>query len=156
MNDEAEDIISALEATHRWLGDALTVAGKGLVEAPRGGGEWGLADSIGHLRASDAILAPRVLHVLIRPGAPLAAFDERAWAGLAAAAGVSIAEQLTEFALRRRELVGVLRSLNQEQWTLAGEHELRGTMTVAQIAASIVEHEAEHRVQIGSLLAASS
>lgn len=155
MKDGAEDIIIALEATPRWLGDALAVAGKGPDEAPRIGGEWGLADIIYHVRASDAILAPRILHVLIRPGAALAAFDERAWAGLATAAGIPLSEQLTEFALRRRELVGVLRSLSHEQWALTGEHEVRGTMTVAQIAASIAEHEAEHRVQAEALIAAA-
>ena len=95
------------------------------------------------------------MHVLIRPGATLAGFDERAWADIASAAGIPTAAQLAEFMLRRRELVGVLRSLSDEQWALSGEHEMRGTMTVAQIAAMIVEHEAEHRAQVEALFAAA-
>jgi hypothetical protein len=152
MRDAAVDIISALEATPRWLGDASAAAGDSPAETPSAGGEWSITDIIRHLRASDAIVAPRILHVLVRPGAALAAYDEREWADLTTAAAVPIADQVTEFALRRRELVGVLRSLSQEQWALAGEHEARGMMTVAQIAASIAEHEAEHQLQVERLL----
>ena len=37
-------------------------------------------DLFAHLRASDAILAPRVYQLLTRPGAPIAGYDERIWA----------------------------------------------------------------------------
>jgi hypothetical protein len=64
---------------------------------------------------------------------------------LAAAARIPSADHIAEFAVRRRELVGVRQSLSREQWARAGEHEAKNSVTIAQIAASIVEHEAEHR-----------
>jgi DinB superfamily len=116
------------------------------------GGEWGVGEIVAHLRASDAILSARVFQVLVREGVMMAGFDERAWGELYAAASVPLAEQLDHFALRRGELVAVLRSLSAEQWLRSGEHEQLGTQTVADICGKIVEHEGEHRAQVGRIV----
>jgi hypothetical protein len=66
-------------------------------------------------------MSTRVFQILVREGAPLPAFDERAWGGLLAASGIPLEDQVAEFALRRAELVATLRSLTQGRGTAAME-----------------------------------
>ena len=115
-------------------------------------GEWTLAQVLNHVRAADAILSTRVFQVLVRVGTPLPAFDERAWGKLYGTSGVSLDDEAAHFALRRAELVAVLRSLTPEEWSHTGQHETLGLLTVADIASSIASHEYEHRLQIEAML----
>src|SRR5438045_2745974 len=115
MQPATKEVIAALDATPNWLREAFASESAPKPEAPNVDGEWNLADIIAHLRASDAIVAPRIVQVLIRPGAALVAFDERAWAEVAATAGISVSDQLAAFALQRGGLIGVLRSLTDDQ-----------------------------------------
>lgn len=154
-SDAPDDVIKQLEETRQWLRDALARSGPSDARAVSDNGQWCLADIVRHVRASDAIIAPRIMHILVRPGGLLTAYDDVLWAEALAAAEMPLEDQLAEFALRRKELAAVLRSLSEEQWQLSGEHEIRGPMTIAQIAASIADHEAEHQVQIESLLSAA-
>lgn len=147
-----QDIIDALGVTPEALRDALAAAGDDLAERLGVGGAWSLADIIRHVRASDAIVATRVWHVLVRDDGPLTAFDDAAWRQLYEAAAISLADQISELALRRAELVAVLRTLDDGQWSRAGEHEIHGRVSIEQLCASIVEHEFEHRAQIDALV----
>ena len=144
-------IIAALAATPAALSDALTTLGPARAD-DAAAGEWSLADVVRHVRASDAIVATRIMHILVRDNPPLTAWDDVAWAQLFASAAIPLADQLTGFALRRSELVAILRALNEEQWRRTGTHELAGPLTLESIAASIVEHEAEHIAQAKGLL----
>lgn len=110
--------------------------------------EWSAIEIFDHVRASDGILRPRVVQVLIRPGTPLPSVDERAWADVSARASIPLRRRLLVFAAERAELVGVLRSLSDEEWALAGEHEDRGRQTIEDIARHIVDHEREHLDQL--------
>lgn len=148
-------LLSALEQTAYWLCDALALVDENDASASRSDGEWSLADVVYHLRASDAIVATRIMQIVVRPGSPLTAYDDVLWAKALRTAAIPLDEQRLEFELRRTELIGVLRNLSEDQWQLSGEHEVRGPMTVAQIAAMIAEHEAEHRAQVEVLVAAA-
>ena len=148
------DMIAALAATPSWLRDAVSALGPESSEA-RPVDAWGAGDVIRHVRAADAIITGRVWHIAVRHGAPLPAFDERAWARLYAASGVPLTEQMQHFALRRAELVAVLRSLASKDWARTGEHESAGTMSVADLCRNVVTHEAEHRAQLDAIVAAA-
>jgi hypothetical protein len=152
---ETPDVIETLAATPIWLRagfDHLSEAAARRAPRPH---EWSALDILAHLRASDAILAPRIMQVLCRPDAPLAGYDERIWARLAARAHLPLAAQLAAFEAHRAELVGLLRTLTSAEWALAGQHEVRGQLTVRDIAADLAQHEQEHQAQFQALLSDS-
>jgi hypothetical protein len=126
-------------AVRRLNGDALT--------ATRGGG-WSVREIVEHVRASDAIMTPRIYQVLARDRPPLPGFDERAWAALAARAEVPLDAQLAAFAIMRAELCGLLRTLSPAEWARSGVHEERGEVAVIDIARRIASHEDEHVAQV--------
>jgi DinB superfamily len=153
---DTPQLLSVLADTPVWLRSGLaSVSASDALRAPSSGA-WSLADIVGHLRATDAILAPRVFHVLVRNQPPLIGFDERAWAALTATAQLSLAAQVDIFAGLRAELVGVLRALDASVWTRGGVHETRGPMSLLQIVVDIADHESEHHVQWDAALVALS
>ncbi len=104
------------------------------------------------MRASDAILAPRILQILARPGVPLPAIDDGLYGRLLGRTGLPIREQVEVFAARRGELAALLHALSAEEWDVTGQHEQRGPVTVRMIATHIAQHEGEHLVQIEAAL----
>ena len=61
-------------------------------------------------------------------------------------------ELLAAFTFGRAELVRVLRTLSPEDWQRTGLHEAQGRITIQETLRHLVEHEAEHCVQIETLL----
>lgn len=148
-----DDIVRALAATPARLRDVVARAGDSLDARPRDGA-WSILDVIRHVRVSDAIVANRAYYILVRDDPPLPAFDDRRWAALLAGVDLPLRARLTEFGVRRAELAGVLRALTPDQWERAGQHEVRGRLTLRQICTGIVEHEAEHLAQLHEIVAA--
>jgi hypothetical protein len=148
---EHADVIQRLADAPAWLRDAVTARPDTITGDAAG--EWGVADIVGHVRAADAILSTRVFHLLVREAPPLPVFDEQLWGKLYAAAAIPLDEQVAHYALRRAELVAVLRTLEPEQWMNSGQHELAGTQTVIEICESIADHESEHRTQLDRVVA---
>ncbi len=149
MEFEHAELVQRLAKTPVWLRAALSAANDRATGAEAD--DWGVADIVNHVRAADAIFSTRVFHILVREGAPLPAFDEREWGKLLAATAIPIDDQLAAFALRRAEMVAVLRSLGGEQWRMSGVHELLGPVTVAAVCEGIAEHESEHRAQLDGI-----
>lgn len=148
------EMIEALAATPGWLRQAVAAVLPNLAARAPAPNEWSAADLFAHLRASDAILAPRVYQLLTRPGAPIAGYDERIWARVTGRAKLPILTQLTTFEAQRAELVGVLRTLTPKEWQIGGVHETRGQLTVLDIATDLARHELEHRAQLERIIVA--
>jgi hypothetical protein len=149
---DTPQILSTLADTPSWLRAGLSHLSETEAHRPPRPGEWCLADILAHLRASDAILAPRVYHVLVRDQPPLIGFDERAWALIAATAQTPLMSQLDAFTGQRAELVGVLRALDASAWSRYGIHETRGRLSLREIATDLATHELEHRTQWDAVL----
>jgi hypothetical protein len=116
-----------------------------------GEGEWSAADILAHMRASDAIVAYRAYVLLTRDNPTLLAHDERHWAEVARYVEINFRSSLALYALRRAELVNMLRHANVEDWQRAGLHEERGSVSLLDVVTSLVEHEEEHCVQLESV-----
>jgi hypothetical protein len=151
---ETHEIIATLSSTPGWLRAEFSGLPDEVARHAPKAGEWSPAQVVAHLRASDAIVAPRVFQLLTRANAPLTGFDERAWAETAARAELPLATQLTAFEAQRAELVGVLRTLTDAEWEIVGQHETRGALSLREIATDLAEHEREHRSQLEAALAA--
>jgi hypothetical protein len=110
--------------------------------------EWSPADVLAHVRASQDILEPRILQILVRDNPPLVAFDDRRWEDVARYASLPIIDSLEAMSLRRSELVRALRTIPEADWQRTGTHEINGPQSVLQIAQHIANHEDEHIAQI--------
>ena len=146
------DLIESLATTPRRLRELLGDLADERAQPRPDSGDWTPVDMLLHVRASDAILAPRIPQILARPGVPLPDIDDRAYGDVLARAGLTVAEQLDAFTARRAELVALLRTLGPDDWSATGQHELRGPITVRDVVGWIAEHEAEHLAQIQSSL----
>ena len=110
--------------------------------------EWSAAEILAHLRASDDIVAYRLYVILVRDNPALPAYDERRWAEIAGYAQADFESSLKTYTLRRTELVKVLRQVALDDWKRFGTHEVKGTISLLDVATSLVEHEEEHCLQL--------
>lgn len=113
--------------------------------------EWSAAEILAHLRASDAIVAHRLYAILTRDNPILPAYDERRWAEIAGYAQADFELSLKTFAMRRAELVTMLGKATIDDWQRLGTHEVRGVVSLLEVATSLVEHEEEHCAQLEAL-----
>jgi DinB superfamily len=113
--------------------------------------DWSAEQILAHLRASDDILAHRLYAILTRDNPILPAYDERRWAEIAGYPEADFELSLKVFALRRAELVRMLRQVASEDWGRLGNHETKGAISLFQVAVSLLEHEEEHCVQLEAL-----
>jgi hypothetical protein len=149
--EQIQSVISRLASAPARLAAALSRLEDADSVMGVGADEWSPAEVLAHLRASNATLEPRIYHVLIRDNPTLPAFDERRWAEVARYASLPIIESLEALRLIRNELVRTLRSIPEADWQRTGTHEVRGPMTVFDIAIYIANHDDEHIAQIEQL-----
>lgn len=139
-----EDWVNRLASIPDWV--ARAVGGRSdaaLHETPQGGA-WSAADIFAHVRASDDIMAFRLFALLVRNHSPLPAYDERQWAAIAGYVDADFHSSLNVFALRRAEVVKVLRAIAKDDWQRVGVHETRSEVTLLHELMYQVEHEEEH------------
>ena len=110
--------------------------------------EWAPAKVFAHLRAANAILEPRIMFVLVRDNPPLVGYDDARWLEVGRFESMPVTESLESMRLHRSELLRALRGIAREDWERTGTHEVRGPMTVLEIAQQIAEQEDDHIAQI--------
>ena len=113
---------------------------------------WSPRQLLEHVRAADAVIAPRAYHVLVRDRPALPSFDERAWAALIASAEIPLDAQLAAFAIERAELCAMLRAVPEKSWLRTGVHEERGEQSLGVIMTYLAEHEEEHLGQLRAMV----
>ena len=111
-------------------------------------GAWSAVDILAHMRASNAIVAPRAYVLLTRDNPALAAYDERHWAEVARYIESDFRSSLALYALSRAELVNMLRHIGLEDWQRVGQHEEKGPVSLLDVITSLVAHEEEHCAQL--------
>ena len=150
---EAYQVVQRLAAVPDRIARAVAGWSDERLRTAPAAGEWPASAVLAHLRASDDILAPRLLMMLTRDNPPLPAFDERRWAEVAGYVDLDFAASLAAFTLRRAELVAALRRATADDWLRTGAHELRGTVTLLDVARGLLDHEEEHCAQLETLAA---
>lgn len=146
-------LLQGLRETPRRLAELLREHTERAWRTPRAGGGWTAAETLAHMRAADAIVSPRLMQVAVRDEPFLPAYDERAWEEIADFVRLPVAALVQTFAAQRAELLHALERLPNEAWQRGGIHELRGPLTMREIAEGIAAHEREHLDQIESALA---
>ena len=113
---------------------------------------WSPLEILAHIRASDDILSPRIVQVLVRDEPTLLAFDERRWAAVMDYAESEVELLLDGLDMRRKELDRVLRPLPDAAWARVGHHEAIGPVSVRDLVEKVVAHDAEHLTELRAML----
>jgi hypothetical protein len=148
---EIRDLIDRLAGVPNRLGQAVADWDEDTPSARRSPGDWSAVEALAHLRASDDIVSPRFAMILVRERPPLSAFDERRWAEVAGYGQMGFHAALTGFAMRRAELVAMLRRVAPDDWARVGVHEVAGEISLLALLRGLVEHEEEHCAQVERL-----
>lgn len=143
-----DDLLGRLSKVSERIVHATARLSEAEKQTPISRGEWSAAEILAHLRASDDILSHRLYAILARDVPLLPAYDERRWAQVAGYASADFDLSLEAYALRRMELVNMLRLVTLDDWQRLGTHEVKGQISLLDIATSLVEHEEEHCLQL--------
>ena len=146
--NQVNELINRLADTPTRISQAVARLSERDKHLPTSKGEWSAAQILAHLRASDDILVHRLYAILVRDHPVLPAYDERRWAEIAGYRQADFDQSLNVFMLRRAELVAMLRQVAIENWQRLGLHEVKGAISLFQVATSLIEHEEEHCAQL--------
>ncbi len=146
-------VLAGLREVSRRLAELVRDHAEPSWRLPRGAGAWSAAETLAHIRAADAIVAPRLLQIAVRDEPLLVAFDERAWQEAADFIRLPVAALAQTFAAQRAELLHALERLPPAAWARTGIHEERGPLSMQVVAEGMLAHEREHLDQIESALA---
>ena len=149
--NQVDDLLNRLADVPRRIRNAVAGLSDTQKYSPPSNHEWSAAQILAHLRASEDILAHRLYAILTRDNPALPAYDERRWAEIARYPQADFELSLKILALRRRELVTMLRQVAIEGWGRLGIHEVQGAVSLFQVATSLLEHEEAHCVQLEGL-----
>jgi hypothetical protein len=149
--DEVSDLLHRLAAVPARIGRVVARLPDTDKHLASSNGEWSAAQILAHLRASDDILSHRLYAILARDNPVLPAYDERRWAEIAGYPQADVELSLNVFTLRRAELVTMLRQAVMQDWQRPGNHEIKGAISLFQVATALLEHEEEHCVQLEAL-----
>jgi hypothetical protein len=149
-----EATITALAESPEQFEAALSPLGEAQFSRQPAPAEWSPLEILRHVRASDLIVGSRIWNCLTRPDGVHLGLDERRYGDLLARAGLSAADQVRAFTLRRSELVGLLRGLSSHEWTSSVRTDF-GDVSMLRLAGDIASHEHEHLGQLVRAVAAN-
>jgi DinB superfamily len=149
--EEIDRLLFRLSEVTLRITRAVEICNEAELHAATSEGGWSVVDILAHIRASDDVVAYRAYVLLTRDNPMLFAYDERRWAEVARYAPLDIRSSLTLYALRRGELVNMLRHTNLDDWQRSGIHEESGPVSLLDVVTFLVEHEEEHLAQLEAM-----
>ena len=149
----AEGARARLESTSSVLRALLKGIAEELVERPLDG-DWSARDVVAHVTSVEPlVLQARIAGMLAAPGSAVANVDEDQALEDSGLRALPAGELLDRFEAGREESLALIDGLGDEEMTVSGEHELVGTMTVANMVNHFAFHDAVHIEQIVRMLA---
>lgn len=116
---------------------------------------FSMREVVAHLADWEAIFLGRMKTAVESPGSTIEAYDEEERAIQGGYANKDPREQMKVWEKERRETIDFLRSLSEEVWERTVEHPERGTLTIEDIAHTLVCHDLYHLDQLQEMLEAS-
>ena len=115
-------------------------------------GRWSIVQILSHLADTEIVFAYRVRMMLSASGTTIQAFDQDAWSRSQHADASDPYASMALFAAVRASMVGLLRSLTDEELDRYGMHEERGKETVRHLMRMYTGHDRNHLAQIERLV----
>jgi hypothetical protein len=137
-----------LRATGRDLVSLVGGVGADRLRREPAGGGWSPTVVLAHLADAELVYGFRIRMVVAGARPFLASYDEEAWARRFASLDLDPKESLARWRILRDSNLGLLDSLDDDEWKLSGLHPDLGEITVARMAARMANHDREHLDQI--------
>lgn len=149
---QGKDQLTAQAESPALIADLIANIPIGRVTARPAPDKWSIAEILAHLAEDEIATAWRYRQMVEHCGIALTGFDQDLWANLGNYAARDPHDSLALYRLLREANLHFLRSLSPEQWERFGMHAERGRITVRELAAHMVGHDANHIAQIQRIL----
>jgi hypothetical protein len=114
--------------------------------------KWSISEILAHLADTEIVAGFRMRLILGSPGAPIAAFNQDAWATSGHYDKRDPRKSLEQFRGVRDANLALLASLTADQWKHYGIHSERGQESIEHIAKMFAGHDINHLQQIERIL----
>lgn len=149
---QCQQILETLEKNYSELATQLEGIPDELAGRRPAEKEWSIKETLGHLLVCEEYAHTRLVRMVHETNPYLPAFNDHELLGIRRYHETNAQELLNTFLAFGKENLALLRSLSVEEWDRTGNHEERGTITVAYIAEKMLaEHHREHLGQIQDL-----
>lgn len=115
-------------------------------------GEWTVAQNVHHIVDAHNNKYSLIRQILTEDSPKLREFKEEKWAELPDGKNRNIEYSLLMIRGLHHRVVVLLKSLNQQQWKMAGKHSGFGKISIEQIVESFSTHGGRHITQIKETL----
>jgi uncharacterized damage-inducible protein DinB len=113
-------------------------------QARPGPGAWSIAELVTHLLDADLVYGDRMRWVIAEENPILLNFDENAWIERLGAGSMLVEESVNLFVANRQRLARILRRCDDADFSRAGQHSVRGRVTLAELLSTITNHVDHH------------
>ncbi len=113
--------------------------------------KWSITEIVAHLADTELVGSWRMRLILGSNGAPIAAFDQDAWAGTFGYQKRDVKRSLETFRLLRENNVRLLKSVPKQLWDNYGMHSERGKESITHIVRMFAGHDVNHLQQIEAI-----
>jgi hypothetical protein len=151
MTPEHRVILERMRSSAGAVRRAVKAAPPGRFARPPRDGEWSALETLTHLR--DVVVHVHGLRIrrLLYEDAPLFAdFDEEGYRRASLTRGEATDDLLETIVAEHEQLVRLLESLPDAEWSREGRHPLLGAMSIELLARRVGEHAGEHAAQIAA------
>jgi len=114
--------------------------------------KWSVVEILAHLADAELVVGWRLRSILSAPGAPIAAYDQDAWASNGQYARRDPRKSLERFRVLREANLELVKSLTPEQRKQFGLHAERGEESIDRLIMLIAGHDINHLEQIEAIL----
>lgn len=122
----------------------LTPEEVGRPEAPD---KWSLRQLIAHLADAEIVTGYRYRMILAQDNPVITGYDADLWAERLRYADSDVGEDLKRFEVLRQANLRLLRALSGAEWERIGQHETRGSESVARLFRLVAAHDLVHMRQ---------
>lgn len=157
MYDAAAELVAAYRSTPETLQALLRGLPHEMIRAGgQGDDSWSIVEIVWHLRDTEERCLARVRLMLAEDNPVIEAYDEDALARDSNYRDLPIGRAFQEFSRIRGEQIELLASLGADGWQRSGQHSEIGQITIQQLTAHHVSHDAIHLAQISRRMMQSS
>lgn len=115
--------------------------------------KWSVSEIIAHLADGEIVGGFRLRFILGSPGAPIVAYDQDNWLTSGHYDKRDPQQSVELFRVLRNANLGLLESLDPDQWKHYGVHSERGRESIEDIVRMFAAHDINHLRQIEEILA---
>lgn len=109
-------------------------------------GKWSVKELVGHMADTERVFTYRLLRIARADKAPLAGFDEKAWAAVAPHARRRLAEVVDELIAIRRSTIALIESLDDT--AIANTGVANNSPVTARAICWIIPGHAQHHLDV--------